>query len=269
MGLRVLWTRYGLRDSACAMMDREGFTGWGMFFGAWGGGGAPQIEGMDMSELPKPTAARLRTPSWRDTRLVVGVVLVLLSMAIGAKVVATAGDTVPMYAAAASLVPGQQVTQGDVKRVDVHLGADGSSYVAADHDISPDTFALREVRPGELVPRSALGGKTAVNLKPVSVPADSGGAAQLDAGSVVDVWVNAKDSSSATEKYGKPVKILKVAPVVRRPDPGGVGLGVVSGTTAVQIMVPETSVQALIAAIDQGAKITLVPVPGSPARAGA
>ena len=41
---------------------------------------------MDMAELPKPTAARLRTPSWRDTRLVVGLVLVLLSMAVGAKV---------------------------------------------------------------------------------------------------------------------------------------------------------------------------------------
>jgi len=221
-----------------------------------------------MAELPKPTAARLRTPSWRDTRLVVGVVLVLLSMAIGSKVIAAAGDTVPMYAAAASLVPGQPVTQREVKRVDVQLGAERGSYVAADHDIGPDTFALREVRPGELVPRSALGQRAEVNLKPVSVPVDSGGAAQLDAGSIVDVWVNAKDPSSPTERYGKPIKTLEVAPVVRRPDPGG-GLGSVSGTTAVQIMVPEVSVQALIAAIDQGAKITLVPVPGSPTKAGA
>jgi hypothetical protein len=223
---------------------------------------------MDMAELPKPTATRLRTPSWRDTRLVVGVVLVLLSMSVGAKVIAAAGDTVPMYAAAASLVPGQPVVQKDVKRVDVQLGADRSSYVAADHDIAPDTFALREVRPGELVPRSALGHRAEVNLKPVSVPVASGGAAQLDAGSIVDVWVNAKDSSSVTEKYGKPVKTLEVATVVRRPDSDG-ALGAVSGTAAVQIMVPEARVQALIAAIDQGAKITLVPVPGSPTKAGA
>ena len=223
---------------------------------------------MDMAELPKPTAARLRAPSWRDTRLVVGVVLVLLSMTVGAKVIASAGDTVAMYAAAASLVPGQPVTQRDVRRVEVQLGLDRSSYVAADHDIVPDTFALREVRPGELVPRSALGRRADVNLKPVSVPVDSGGAAQLDAGSTVDVWVNAKDRSSAMENYGKPVKTLQAAPVVRRPEPGG-GLGAVSGTTAVQIMVPEAGVQGLIASIDQGARITLVPVPGSQARAGA
>lgn len=222
-----------------------------------------------MAELPKPTAARLSRPSWRDTRLVVGVVLVLLSMAIGARVVAAADDTIPMYAAAASLVPGQPVTQGDVKRVDVQLGANRSSYVAADHDIAPGTFALRDVRPGELLPSSALGTRADINLKPVSVPVDAGGAAQLAAGSIVDVWVNAKDPASATEKYGKPVKTLDAAPVVRTPDTSGGGLGGASGTTAVQIMVPEAGVQALIAAIDQGARITLVPVPGSPAKAGA
>ena len=226
-------------------------------------------EGTDMAELPRPTAARLRQPSWRDTRLVVGVVLVLLSVAIGAKVIASADDTVPMYAAVASLVPGQPVTQKDVRRVDVQLGADRTRYVAADHDIAPDTFALRDVRPGELLPASALGTKADIDMKPVSVPVDSGAAAQLAAGSIVDVWVNAKEKSSGVEKYGNPLKTLEAAPVVRVPEAGGSGLGSASGKTAVQIMVPESGVQALIAAIDQGARITLVPVPGSPPRAGA
>jgi hypothetical protein len=223
---------------------------------------------MDMAELPKPTAARLRKPSWRDSRLVVGLVLVLLSMAIGAKVIASADDTVPMYAAAAALVPGQPVTQKDVRRVDVQLDANEGRYVAADHDIGPNTFALRDVRPGELLPRSALGTKADVNLKPVSVPVDGGAAAQLAVGSIVDVWVNAKDRSSGADKYGNPVKTLEGATVVRTPDTSGGGLGAASGTTAVQVMVPDASVQALIAAIDQGARITLVPVPGSPSRAG-
>ncbi|MEP7035500.1 MAG: hypothetical protein ABI934_07925 [Actinomycetota bacterium] len=221
-----------------------------------------------MAELPKPTAARLQKPSWRDSRLVVGVVLVLLSMAIGAKVIASADDTVPMYAAAAVLVPGQPVTQKDVKRVDVQLDANGDTYVAADHDIAPNTFSLRDVRPGELLPKSALGTKADVNLKPVSVPVDGGGAAQLTAGSIVDVWVNAKDRSSGADKYGNPVKTLEGATVVRAPDTSAGGLDAASGTTAVPVMVPDAGVQALIAAIDQGARITLVPVPGSPTRAG-
>ena len=113
-----------------------------------------------MPELPRPTAARLQRPSWRDVRLVVGVVLVLLAVTLGAVVVAAADDTTPVYAATAGLVPGQAVTQQDVRRVDVQLGADRAAYVAADHDIGPDTFALREVRAGELLPavgRSARG----------------------------------------------------------------------------------------------------------------
>jgi len=221
-----------------------------------------------MVELPKPTAARLRRPSWRDNRLIVGVLLVLLSMTVGAKAIAAADDTVPMYAAVAGLVPGQPVTQRDVKLVDVQLGLEVRGYLAADHDIAPGTFALRDVRPGELLPTSALGTRAAIDLKPVSVPVDAGSAAQLAAGSVVDVWVNAKDPGSSAERYGKPVKTLEGAPVARTPDPAAGGLGAARGTTAVQIMVPESGVQALIAAIDQGAKITLVPVPGSPTRSG-
>ena len=221
-----------------------------------------------MAELPKPTAIRLHKPSWRDSRLVVGVVLVLLSMAVGAKAMAAADDTVPMYAAVAALVPGQPVTQGDVKRVDVQLGVDRRFYAVADHDIAPGTFALRDVRPGELLPRSALGSRTSIDLKPVSVRIDGGGAARLAAGSVVDVWVNAKDPSSAAEKYGKPVKTLEAATVARTPEASAGGLGAASSLTTVQIMVPEARVQALIAAIDQGAKITLVPVPGSLTKAG-
>ncbi|MBC7558833.1 MAG: hypothetical protein H7270_05635 [Dermatophilaceae bacterium] len=222
-----------------------------------------------MAELPRPTAGRLHKPSWRDTRLVVGVVLVLLSVTVGAKAFAAADDTVPMYAAAASLVPGQPVTQRDVRRVDVQLGVDRHWYVAADHDIAPDTFALRDVRPGELLPQSALGTRSANDLKPVSVLVDAGAAAQLAAGSIVDVWVNAKDPSSSAEKYGKPDKTLEAATVARTPETTAGGLGAASGQTAVQVMVPEAGVQDLIAAIDQGAKITLVPVPGSPTRSGA
>jgi len=221
-----------------------------------------------MAELAKPTATRLRKPSWRDTRLIVGVVIVILSMTVGAKAIAAADDTLPMYAAVSALVPGQPVTQRDVRRVEVQLGADRVRYVAADHDIAPDTVALREVRPGELVPSSALGPRSAIDLKPVSVPVDSGDATALAAGSVVDVWVNARDRSSAVPSYGKPVKTLEAAPVARTPDTTGGGMGAAAGTTAVQIMVPEAGVEALIAAIDQGAKITLVPVPGSPSKAG-
>lgn len=216
-----------------------------------------------MPELPRPTAARLQRPSWRDVRLVVGVVLVLLAVTLGAVVVAAADDTTPVYAVTAGLVPGQVVTQQDVRRVDVRLGADLGAYVAADHDLGADVFALREVRSGELLPASALGTRAEVRVKPVTLPVDGSSVRTLVTGSIVDVWVNARDARSTTERYGRPVRRLEAATVARVPEVS-TGLGSVTGTTGVQVMVPDADVQDLLAAIDQGARLTLVPVPGSP-----
>lgn len=219
-----------------------------------------------MADLATPRAARLQRPSWRDSRLVVGLLLVLTSVALGARVVAAADDTTPLYAAARTLVAGQPVTQGDVRRVDVRINGETARYLAADRDLTAGTFALREVRAGELLPTSALGSRDQVTVKPVTVPADSASAAQLVSGSVVDVWVNAKVEGVGPDTFGKPVRLLEAAAVASVPELGG-GFGAPSGTTGVQVLVPDARVQDLIAAIDQGAKVTLVPVPGSPRRA--
>ena len=43
-----------------------------------------------MTDLPAPTATRLTRARWLDARLLIGLLLVLLSVVIGAKVVADA-----------------------------------------------------------------------------------------------------------------------------------------------------------------------------------
>lgn len=219
-----------------------------------------------MAVLPTPVAARLQRPSWRDGRLIIGVLLVLLATALGARVISSADDTVPMYAASTTLVPGEPVTPDEVRRVDVQLGADLGSYVRADHTLAADTFALREVRAGELLPRSALGSRSMIEVKPVTVPIDSGAAAALVPGSVVDVWVNERDPASAAPRYRKPQLALQAAAVARVPDAKS-ALSGATGTASVQIMVGSDKVQQVIAAVDQGAKVTLVPVAGSQLKA--
>ncbi|MFW5470932.1 hypothetical protein ACOCJ4_12900 [Knoellia sp. CPCC 206435] len=222
-----------------------------------------------MSELSTPTAQRLRRPSWRDSRLLFGVLLVLASTAIGAWVMSRADDRVPMYAAKSGLVAGQPLSAQDVVRVDVQLGSSADDYVSARSDLPPDSFALREVRAGELIPRTALGPRAQATNQPVALQVDATSASTLRAGSVVDVYVN------------RPVK----------PDTGGVGavgsralagaelalegvtvvglseddtvMGGLGDTRAVQVMVPQGKVQALVGDVDLGARITLVAVPGA------
>src|SRR5450756_2702055 len=61
-----------------------------------------------------PPAVRLRRPGWRDTRFLVGLVLVALSVAMGSAAFSAAARTVPVFVAAEPLVPGEAVDVGAV-----------------------------------------------------------------------------------------------------------------------------------------------------------
>ena len=117
-----------------------------------------------------------------------------------------------------------------------------------------------------LLPLCAVGSRAMVSVEPVTVPVDSGAAAALLPGSVVDVWVNSRDPSSAAPRYLKPQLVLRSSTVARVPDAKS-SLSGGSGTASIQIMVTSQRVQQLIGAVDQGAKVTLVPVAGSALKA--
>lgn len=215
------------------------------------------------ADLVTPRANRLQKPSWKDTRLIVGVLLVLLAIVLGARTFAAAGQTTPVYVAAHALVPGQQVSSDDVRSVQVRLAGAHSAYLSASSALRPGTYVLRQVGGGELIPRSALGASSQLQVRTVSVPVDSAGSSLLRTGSVVDVWVDKKTGSAGNEEYRDPKRILQSAVVAHTPEQGG-ALSVASATSSVQIVVPDSRVQQIIAAVDAGAKVTLVPANGSP-----
>lgn len=214
-----------------------------------------------MAELPTPTANRLRRPSWRDPRLIVGIVIVLLATAVGARLIGAADDTVPMYAAARTLQPGDAVTADALRRVDVQLADQSDTYLSAASGPPSGAFALRQVREGELVPRSALGTQQQVAVQPVTVQVDANSASGLNAGSVVDVWVSARDPQTTQQRYLDATRMLQGVSATPLPDTGR--FGVAAATTAVQLRVPKEKVAAVISAVDAQSKFTLVPVPGS------
>lgn len=214
------------------------------------------------SALPRPTATRMHRPSWRDSRLLVGVLLVLLATALGAKAVASADDRVPMYAATVALKPGDRLGVDNVKRVDVQLGDGVAAYLSAATPLPPEAFVLREVRAGELVPAAAVGTRADIVVQPVTVRVDSDSTAGLVAGSVVDVWVSTRDPAANQERYQPATLMLKGVTVAWLPgEQSSFGGG--SGNSAVQVLVPTDEVPKVITAQDDKARFTLVPVPGS------
>lgn len=220
-----------------------------------------------MSERSTARASRLQPPSWRDSRVIIGVLIVLAATALGSYLVARADERVPMYAAASTLSPGQTLAQNSVMRVDVRLGDDVAGYLPATEPLPTDRVVLRELRPGELVPLSAIGHVEDAALSQVTLAVDPTVAAPLVGGTVVDVFVNHRVPDGQRDEYAGP-EILLERVSVAAVDTTGRGLGSSGRGTAVRIMVPTDKVADLIAAIDLEAKVTLVPVPGAVVRVG-
>src|SRR3954469_23985996 len=65
------------------------------------------------STLASPPARRVNRPRWFDLRLLTGVLLVLVSVIIGARVVAASDSSEPVWAAAHDLAAGTQLTATD------------------------------------------------------------------------------------------------------------------------------------------------------------
>ena len=217
-----------------------------------------------MSDLPVPRATRLQRPAWRDARLLVGLVLVLASVVVGSTVVAAADDRTAMYAARAALVPGQALTEEDLVRVDVQLGPQRDRYLPADTGLAPGRFVLREVAAGELVPSVAVGGRDQVSVQGLTLSVDAGSVAALSVGSRVDVYVNPVDpKATGSDSFTGPVLTLEGVSVASLPKAAGGLSGGVSGDRPVQVMAPRERVRELIGQLDDGARVTLVPVPGS------
>jgi hypothetical protein len=159
-------------------------------------------------EVPgSPPATRRRAGFWTDPRLAVGVALVAVSALLGATLLGGADATVGVWAARVALSDGQALSAEDLVCREVRFAdqADADRYVSADKALPSGTVLARDVGPGELVPRAALGtaeGADPVVEVPLSVPTDAV-PATLRPGSVVDVWVTPDPALAADAADGE------------------------------------------------------------------
>jgi hypothetical protein len=184
--------------------------------------------------LPGPTPRRVRPPRWLDLRLVLGVLLVLGSVLLGARVVGAADATVPVWAATGDLASGTELTSDDLVAVDVRLDAAADAYLST--GTRPEGRALaRAVRAGELVPRSAL--EELDDLVQLALPVQAGYVPPgLERGQLIDVYAVADPGAGGTAPADGSVSlVVRRAPVQAI---SGRSDGVLStATTTVQVVV--------------------------------
>jgi len=210
--------------------------------------------------VPGSAPRRVRPPRWLDLRLVLGVLLVLGSVLLGARVVATADATVPVWSAAGDLAAGTVLTAGDLVAVDVRLDDVAGAYLATSTRPEGRTLA-RAVRDGELLPRTAL--EETAALVQLALPVQAGFVPPgLDRGQVVDVYAVADPAAGATGAGdGSVTPVVAAAPVQAI---SGRTEGVLStATTTVQVVVsvPADRAPAVLGAI--GGRPLVVVVHGS------
>lgn len=211
----------------------------------------------DSSVFPAVPARRVRRPSWRDPRLLVGLLLVLGATALGGLLVAQADDTVPVLAAGSTLVRGDTLADAELQVVRVRLADVDAAYVAAEEALPADAVALRTVPAGELLPASAVGRAEELDSRPVALPWQGPVPEGLVRGAAVDLWVAPREGTS---EFGEPRLLVDAADVYAVVE-GSTGLGATGGTQ-VQVMLEPEAVQQLLAALAAEDRIDLVLVPG-------
>ncbi|MFI7483308.1 SAF domain-containing protein [Kocuria sp. M1R5S2] len=199
-------------------------------------------------------SARFRRPTWRDPRLLTGLLLVLASVAGVTAVVAAADRTEPYLAAARDLEVGQAVGADDVVAVDVRLQEAAGLYVPADHAVAPGTVATQRVAEGQLLPGTSLGTADRLDRKPVAVEVAHALPAEAGPGAHVDVWVAGQ---KPTGRGHEPARLLLPAAEIASVRDQETALGAGRGTV-VHLLVTEEPMGDLVDALGNDARVTLV-----------
>lgn len=202
--------------------------------------------------FPRPR----RRGFWTDARFFLGVVLIVVSIAGVWAVVAASRQTSPVYAAAHTIVPGDQVTAADLTVVDVALGRSADAYLAPGAALE-DIVASRTISPGELVPAAATVPADESDVTTVVVHSSVSVPSSVASGSAVDLWAAAPTDAGA---YDTPRILIPNAAVVSvTHDDSMIG----GGADAIELVIPREDVAAALAAVAAESALSVVPAGGS------
>lgn len=217
------------------------------------------------SDLPKPTARRLTAPSWKDSRLLMGVLLILASVVLGATAVGAADDRVGVWAAGGDMTPGDPVREADLVRVEVQLGDQADSYLLAGREFPQDATLDRHVGAGELVPRSALILPGDLEVRPTTISVDPGDLTHLAKGTRVAIYAAPALTSQQKQEGEGPTyeKVMDRVTVHSVPSRGGSVIGGSRSTATVTVLVPEAEVASILS-LDRGEEpLRVIPAGGT------
>lgn len=195
---------------------------------------------------------RRRAPA--DPRLLIGIGLVIASVAGVVGLLAAVDTRVTVFAAASTLAPGERVERADLVERSVALEAAERLYLDP-HDLGEGGLvAMVPVRAGELVPRSAVAdaagdASTMLVVEPASLMSSS-----VRPGSLVEVWASPADSD--TGGFGPPAMLVRNAVVAGLIDGDGL---TGSAPAGVELSVQREQITRILQSQADGDHLSVVP----------
>jgi hypothetical protein len=153
-----------------------------------------------------PLGRRVQLPRWRDTRLLIGVLLILVSVVLGARLISAATHTTRWLSVTRALPAGHVLVASDLIAVNAHLPTSASShYFASDPSELVGRTLGRRVAAGEFLPAEGLvsGATGASRVLPLIVKA--GRLPALSAGDHIDVYVLSRPEGAGA---GREIRVL-------------------------------------------------------------
>jgi hypothetical protein len=192
---------------------------------------------------------------------VVGVLLVLVAVVVGARLFASADHQSAVFVARHALVPGEHVVAADLTVGHVRFDGQGGRYVAA--GAAPVGYVVtRYVGAEEMIPVAALSASapTVANSRFVTVPVAPGHLPDgLAHGDLVDIYLTPKATAGAI--VPAPTLVASAVPVDSY-DSGSRGFSG-TATESVVLSVPSGIVRSVVHAVESGT-IDLARVPVAP-----
>ena len=214
-----------------------------------------------MSSSAVAAGARLKRPSWKDPRLLVGVLLILASVVGVISLLGSADKTTEVFVAREAIAVGEKLTPDNVSRVKVRLGEVESHYITAESGMPDGVVAVQRIGKDQLLPRESLGAEDLLDRKPVAVTVQEALPEQAVAGTRVDVWVSMPDARNG---FAQP-KLLLPGAEIAEVSPGSTALGS-SKSTVLMVLVGDEHMPSLLGAQANEAKISVVWNPGGAAK---
>ncbi len=166
--------------------------------------------------VPSPPGRRLTRPRWRDSRLLVGVLLVLVSVVLGARLFVTADKTRAWVVAKGDLPAGHVMVAADLATTSAYLSPDAAKryYPGERAPEMVGAVLARPVSAGELVSGADFIRSNVTSTRLVSVVVKDGRAPSLVPGDHVDLFAYQRSSAvipSAAPQAGQSAQAAQPA----------------------------------------------------------